>query len=530
MPRRAQTPPDAHSSEPAPSDARPCAADSQRWPSWLATALLVLAALAWLLAISDRAGAPYGDSDEGINGAVWSYNAESLRELGLVDSRLGGVRSDGTAYATHPPGIVLTTAAAQAIGGDGPWPDRSPAWIATLLAALLAYRLLRDLDVEPVPAAAATVAGFGCHMVLVYGYMLDTPVTSLPLGVAVVLAFNRRWQQRPFPPFAEAAIAAAAALSGWQAALTAGLAGVALALRSPRGRDSLPRATPYLAGTAVGAMASFGWALWAYGSLDELVDKYTLRTGGTGRVGASGEMEGVGLADVISFQVPWLAQLLGLGVVGLLLCALSIGDRRWRAPASLVLVTVVGYSLLFREAAAGHQYWLYWSLLAATLGFGFVAGPGLRRASADLSLSATGRVAVAVTLMAVVLAVNISRPDQAGELVDRGHLAAELVIAAEETADFPPDQESISHLGQPERPDAWILRETGREVETVRSVDELALLAEEHPDHLVLVMGGCSAANAKVCEALELRLLGDDGDPDSPRLTAAGELGELGER
>lgn len=482
--------------------------------------LLAVVAIVWLVAVAGRAGAPFGDSDEGINGAVWSYNAQSLRELGPIESRLGGVRLDDTAYATHPPGIVLTTALAQGVAGDGPWSDRAPAWIGTLVAAFLLFLVLRALRVDPVPAAAATIAGFGCHMTLVYGAMLDTPVTALPFGVAVLLAFTRRSQGRPWPAGAEVALAAAAALSGWQGALLAGLAGLTLLARAPRGRRAARRAVPYLGGCAAGAALAMGWAWWAYGSLDELVDKYTRRTGGAGRAGTAGELESVGFGDMMSFQVPWLAQLLGLGLVGLVLCAVSLRDPRWRAPGALALATVLGYALLFREAAAGHQYWLYWSLVPIVLGFGYVAGPGLRRLASDLSLGVTGRSVLAVVLAVVVVAVNMTRPDQAGDLVDRGHRAVELVQEAE----LPGDQEALLHVGQPQRPDAWVLRETGREVETLHSVAELEDLADEHPEHLVLVLGGCSSANAELCDALGLRLLQDDRDPDPPRLLRASQL------
>src|SRR4051794_11350733 len=65
--------------------------------------LVAVACVLFLVVGFGRITAPFGDSDEGINGAVWAYSAQSLRDLGLVDSRLGGHRVDGTDYATHPP-------------------------------------------------------------------------------------------------------------------------------------------------------------------------------------------------------------------------------------------------------------------------------------------------------------------------------------------------------------------------------------------------------------------------------------------
>src|SRR4051794_469678 len=128
----------------SPTSVRAMETAERRSATHLAGLLLVAAGCVLFLAIGfGRITAPFGDSDEGINGAVWSLSARSLRELGVVDSRLGGHRTDGTEYATHPPGTVVTAAVAQAVGGARSWASRAPAWLATLAALLLLYRLAR---------------------------------------------------------------------------------------------------------------------------------------------------------------------------------------------------------------------------------------------------------------------------------------------------------------------------------------------------------------------------------------------------
>ena len=64
---------------------------------------------------------------------------------------------------------------------------------------------------------------------------------------------------------------------------------------------ALRRSLPYLIGAVVGIALALGWAYWVYGSFHVLADKYLGRTGSS---------NGVGLGEMVTFQVPWLFALL----------------------------------------------------------------------------------------------------------------------------------------------------------------------------------------------------------------------------
>ena len=332
----------------------------------VALVAVALAVVVFLVLSAGRLTGPFGDSDEGINGAVWSTNARSLLQLGPLDSHLGGRREDGSRYATHPPTIVVATAAAQWIAGDRPWANRAPAWIASIVALVLLYQLGRRAGFDPLAAAGAVVLVGLTPMMLAYGVMLDTPVVCFPVGVAVVLCWYRAWEDDEPDAGASAATAAGlallAGLAGWQAAVVTALCGLSLAARALRHRPGAVRAAlPFLIGGAVGVALSLSWSWWVYG------DFHTLATKFNGRSGTAG---GIGLGDMVSFQVPWVASLLGLSIVGLMGCVVALWDRRVRPLAAMSLAAVAVYAVIFRQAAAGHQYWNYWALLPAAVGWG----------------------------------------------------------------------------------------------------------------------------------------------------------------
>jgi len=130
--------------------------------------------------------------------------------------------------------------------------------------------------------------------------MLDTPVVSLPFGIAVLLAWTTQWRAPAgtfaWHPLAIGALCTAAALAGWQAAVLTALAGLALAARRFRGREhGIADALPFLIGGALGVALSLSWTWWVYGDFATLGDKFFRR---------SGESNTVGLDDMVSFQLP----------------------------------------------------------------------------------------------------------------------------------------------------------------------------------------------------------------------------------
>ncbi len=490
---------------------------ARRSATHIAGLVLVAAGCVLFLAIGfGRITAPFGDSDEGINGAVWSLSARSLRTLGVVDSKLGGKRTDGSEYATHPPGTVVATAATQALGGARSWASRAPAWLATLAAFLLLYRLARRAKFAPLVAGGSVALVALTPMALVYGPMLDTPIVAFPFGVLVITRWFRDWNADAPSGLASAGLTASAAmfagLFGWQAAVLTGLCGLTLATRVFGHRPGAIRAAlPYLIGGAVGVGLSLSWSWWVYGSFHTLFDKFG---------GRSGESSGVGLGDMVSFQLPWLANLLGLSFVGLIGCVVALRDRFLRPLAAMALASVAVYAVIFRQAAAGHQYWNYWVILPTAVGWAYLLRAVVREVHkarpGDSARAAS--IAVVVAIIVFVGAFGVLRPDQAQQYIVDGHRAAELVNGAT----FPDGQTDLATVGQPFRADAWITYNTDLHPYNLVSVDQLQQVAAERPDDLVLILGGCDEGDLsyELCTDLTRAAAAESGDGEvhRPRL------------
>jgi 4-amino-4-deoxy-L-arabinose transferase-like glycosyltransferase len=472
--------------------------------------LLVALAVVFVVIALPRITGPIADSDEGINAAVWGFDSRSLRENGIADSRFGGVRIDGSLYASHPPLIVAGATLSESVLGEHPWSTRLPAWFASLAAIPLLYALLRSLRLDPVLAAAATIAGLGCHMLMVYGPMLDTMVVAFPLGLAVALVWHRQWAGIAAPPWwLVFGLGAIASLASWQATFLVGLCAVATAGRVRSDRRALRRALPYAAAVVLATAISLGWALWTYETFEVLGDKLTRRT--------SGEAATVGA--MITFQIPWLAQLLGLGFLACIACLVSLRDRRYRPLAALSLVAVFGYAVILKEGAGGHQFWNYWAMLPAAIGVAYVL-EAIGRAVAPSTRSGSGtRSAVLIGIAVLVVVVNLTRPNQAGELIEAGYAPYELVRAAQ----LAPGQTELPYLAEPHRPDDWLRYNDLPLGAPLLDAEALRTLARDHPDDIVLVLGTCASPDPTgICETLTFA--GTDDTSVPPRLVRAADL------
>jgi hypothetical protein len=496
----------------------------------VAIGLLVLLGVAFVAGGWSRIDAPFGDSDEGINGAVWGAGSRALRTDGIVDSRFGGIRADGTRYATHPPLIVAETAVVEAVAGEHPWTTRAPAWLGALATIPLLFLLVRRVGLEDVPAAAVTVAALGCHLFLTYGSMLDTMVVALPFAVGLVLLWHQRWEAstrqgsdgdraaggtaspsastaaggstdepsgpgRASPPlWAVGAAAVFTALAGWQGLFLVGLCAAAwlFRLRSRRG-DAVREMAPLVVGGAAALALTLGWSVWVHGGFDVLSDKLTRRSG-----------EGTSLAGMVGFQLPWLGQLLGLGLLGLVACVVALRDRRLRPLAAVCLGSVVLYDLALREGAGGHQYWSYWAVLPAAVGLAVAARAAGRR---------YGTLAPLV-LAVVVLVGNVVQPDRPAELIADGVAAYRLV----DRTTLPQGQTDIPYVAEPYRIDDWLRYRGGPPGHPLFNADDLRTLAAAHPDVLVLVLGTCASPDpAGICDRLAR-------PPSHPRFARADAL------
>ena len=476
----------------------------------IAAVLLGLLAIGFLVSAWPRITGPIGDSDEGINAAVWGFDSRALRELGPVESRFGGVRTDGTKYATHPPLIVAEAALIERVVGEHPWSTRAAAWLGTLVAIGLLFGILRELGLSPPVAAAATVATGASHMLFVYGAMLDTMITAFPFALAVAWIWYRQWIGRTTPRAPVILLLATlACLGGWQATFMVALCGLATLARVRHDRAAVGRALPYLVGAVIGVALTIAWGLWVYGSLSVLGDKLIRRTGG----------EDASIAKMIDFQLPWLGQLLGVGFLAWAACAVSLRDRRYRPLAALSLVSVIVYALVLKEGSGGHQYWNYWGLFPAAIGMGYAFGAlarATRRRMRRRPLAATVAVLVAMVL---VVAVNLSRPNQAADLIRAGYASYDLVASTP----LAPGQGELTYVAEPNRIDDWIRYRGAPAVRPLLSADELRALARDHPEDTVLVLGTCARPDPTgICVQLTGSSSNDEAVP--PRLVTAAEL------
>lgn len=146
----------------------------------LAWVLLAVFAIAFLTQAAPRISAPFGDSHDGRNGAVWGLLGRALREDGVVGSRFAHSAVLPGPYAHHPPLIVAETAIAETVPGERGAATRAPAWLGALATIPLLYLLLRCRGFAPVASAAAVVLVLSGPMFLLYGTMLDTLQVSFP--------------------------------------------------------------------------------------------------------------------------------------------------------------------------------------------------------------------------------------------------------------------------------------------------------------------------------------------------------------
>lgn len=253
---------------------------SRRAPAVLV--ILVLLAGGLFLGFGTRLiSAPFGDSHDGRNAGVWATAARSLRD-GPVESRMGTRSPEIGTYANHPPLIAMETAVAGAVGGGSTAATRAPAWIGTLVTLGLLAVLLRERGLRASATGIAVLLVAATPMVLVFGTMLDTPVTSLPFAVALLLLWERARAGRRVAPALAAGAAVLAVLAGWQSLLVAGVVGCWALVRAYRGRADRGPEGAFVVGALVGAALMVVWLWWAFGgSLRPLAAAYDFRSGET---------------------------------------------------------------------------------------------------------------------------------------------------------------------------------------------------------------------------------------------------------
>lgn len=439
-----------------------------------AIALLLLAAVLFLGYGSRTINAPLGDAHDGRNAGVWASGSQALREEGPIDSRLGTDNPVSGVYANHPPLIAVETAVAELIGTPTPAATRAPAWLGSLLVIVLLAVLLHERGLASGAVGVGVLLAATTPMFLVYGTMLDTPMTSLPFGIGLLVLWERARRGAPVRPLLAGGLAALAVLAGWQALLLAFvLAGWAL-VRILRGTGRRESDIAFAAGAVGGALLLLGWFLWAFGgSVQPLLDQFLFRTG---------ETQPVTLSTLFAAHRRALLAMLGVvGLLGLGGLVVAAANARTRGLVAVSLAVTVPYSLVFRTGVVNHEYWGYWFLLPVAIGLA---------AGADRLLAywrARGRpevvpMAVAAAMATLSVLVAWQQPPSGESLKITGFRAADAVDAVR----LDPGQRTLWFAGAVGEPASWLSRQTGRPAVPVLKAG-YADLAATHPADLVLV-------------------------------------------
>lgn len=463
----------------------------------LAVVVMGVLVVGLVVSAAGRATMPFGDSHDGQNAGVWAGNSRSLREQGVVASRLGTVATvegEAVTYATHPPMIAVEAAAAEAVLGERPWVARLPAWAGSLAALVLGFLLLRECRLRPLAAAVGVALGFGCPMFAAYGTMLDTPIVGLPFGIAVLWLWQRGRSGRPAPTAIVILVTVLAALTSWLGLLTVGLvAAGSLVLRvrrrlergadRPRSADDIPLAG-FVAGAVLGGALVLLWILWAYGSWGPLASQFLIRAGD--RDG------GGGLATFIGAQrtywprafTPWQLVLAIPALVA------GVGWRPSRAVALVAVLAVSGWVGGFRDGAIMHDYWAYWMVLPLALGFGVLAEASLaalQRSDAETGLPPrpstssprASRVSLARTALAgcsaALALAGVVAPSGAGTTLELGGDAGSLLAVAA----YPSSQRQAWVMMAGSEDFRWVHYATDRPMQAIRPADLDGIAATE---------------------------------------------------
>jgi hypothetical protein len=421
-------------------------------------------------------GARFGDSHDGRNAGTWATGSQSLREEGPVESRLGATSSLRGTYANHPPLIYVETALAEAIGGSARAATRAPAWLGSLAVIVLLTMLLREAGLRMISSAMAVATVVATPMFLIYGTMLDTPITSLPFGVALLIVWQRIRQGRHVRPIVAALLAGLAPLAGWQGLLVAAVVAAWALIRLRQGKGDRAALSAMAGGALVGFTLLVAWMLWAFGgSFRGLIEQFRFRTGqSTLTVGWTMLVESE-WTDLVAMFGLTIALLAGLG-----LCV-ALGDRRTRALTLVAMAVTLPYPLVFKVGAVVHDYWDYWFLLPLALGIGVGCDRLLTRLSHRPVLERAFPVVVAALALVGVLGVSL-RPPPAKQAFSRGLGAADAVAGA----NLALDQPTLWIAGGAGSPPAWAALATGRPAVDLNEA-ALARVAVQHPDDLVLV-------------------------------------------
>jgi hypothetical protein len=376
----------------------PVAAAPSPWWRVLALALICAMPLGFSLpSLFD----PFGQTEEGVNAAIWGLGARNLLREGPLDAELGARVSPFPGpgprvgiYAHHPPLPVWVSAGVQLFTQAEAGP-RLAALGAAGLALLLLFRVLR-LFVSDSLGLLATAAIASSPYVLVYGRLLTTLTLATPLFLFALEAVLRRSLRGEPWRWTLPVASVGLVLSSWDGVLGAVvlslyLAWVELHAGGWRSAAAWRRALAPGLAAAVTLAAVGAWLVWANGGAEAMAWQFRYRS--------SSNLPGVG--EWLIKQLGFLGGGLGWGTLALLVSAavwLPFVKRPHGLVPALLLSAVpgLGMLLIFRQGADRHPFWAFNLILPAA-----VAIAGVLQA-----LHSRPRTAVAVFLLGLQAVVG----------------------------------------------------------------------------------------------------------------------------
>src|SRR5258707_9826419 len=309
-------------------------------------------------------GDPYGQTEEGVNNAIWALGGRNLLRHGPWSAKLGAVvapypGTGGGTYAHHPPLPTWTSAIFQVLTDR----EAAPRLVALLLAGVslgVLFSILRQCVSDVASLLSVAVVALS-PWVLPYSRMLTTLTMATPLFVLLLRSvLQRLHQNRPFP-VGTLIIIAGLVLSSWDEVIGAAPLVAVLSWIELRdaGRQRRPIGRWFRAVTPAVSFLLTLVLLFAYltSSNDgskELVDIALWRS------------------DINEFPLPALIRrefintANGLGWITMLLIVLaSFGWRKLPSGRQLLVAGLlsaapgVGMILLFRNGAINHEFWGY---------------------------------------------------------------------------------------------------------------------------------------------------------------------------
>ncbi len=377
-------------------------------------------------------GDPFGQTEEGVNNAIWALGGRNIVRRGPWSAKLGSLvapypGTGGGVYAHHPPLPTWTSAIIQTVTN---W-EGAPRLVALLLVGAslgLLFSILREYVTEGTALLSVSVVALS-PWVLIYSRMLTTLTMATPLFVLLLRAvlyrmhFNRSWG------FGTLLTIAGLVLSSWDgvigaAALVAALSWIELrdAYRARAPIRRWFRALVPPATWLITLAALFAYLIVANRGVGELVGQAVMRSG----------INQFPLRTWIEREIVFTGA--GLGWITLALIAvacmtcwqLPVGRRLFVAMC-LAAIPGLGMVVVFRNGAYFHEFWGYNLFIAASFGVAIV----IERLRCGLPERAT------VCLVFILAAQAVMATRSAGAQLEREHDLNQLGIFLKQTLTTP---------------------------------------------------------------------------------------------